>query len=255
MFTLASCTVKNATTMPVALATLATLTGRSRPHRITKVRPTAMIAGDRDLRQDVREVAQVAKDGLARVKNSDQEEQRHEGRDVAQLVAQPVPRRVAGRPADVGGRGIHAGVPQAAASSRSLLIGSSANSRTISPFLITRMRSASESTVSGSVETTMIADPLLAQAAHDAHDVLLGADVHAARRLAQHQHARQVGQPSGQRDLLLVAARQRAERRVRPSGGADAQGLDVAAGDRALRRRAAARAGRCGSRMAIETFL
>ncbi len=42
MFTLASCNVKNATTMPMALAMLATDRSIS-AHRITKVSPTAMM--------------------------------------------------------------------------------------------------------------------------------------------------------------------------------------------------------------------
>src|ERR671910_3297698 len=45
------------------------------------------------------------------------------------------------------------------------------------------------------------AHPLLAQALDDAHDVLLGTDIHAARRLAQHQHLGRPGQPLGERHL------------------------------------------------------
>ena len=48
----------------------------------------------------------------------------------------------------------------------------------------------------------------------DVHDVLLGADVHAARRLDQHQRLRRAGQPFGERDLLLIAARERAQSRL-----------------------------------------
>ena len=73
------------------------------------------------------------------------------------------------------------------------------------------MRSASDSTVSGSVESTMMASPLRAQVADDVDDVVLGADIHAAGRLAQHQQARRVAQPFRQRHLLLVAAGQHAE--------------------------------------------
>ncbi len=45
------------------------------------------------------------------------------------------------------------------------------------------MRSASDSTVSGSVDSTTTPHALIAQPFDDAHHVLLGADIHAARRL------------------------------------------------------------------------
>ena len=68
------------------------------------------------------------------------------------------------------------------------------------------------------------------------------------------QHLGQVGQPFGQRHLLLVAARQRAQRDAgarRP----DLQVLDVRLGDVASPCRASASSRWMRSRMAIETFL
>src|SRR5258708_29410247 len=72
-----------------------------------------------------------------------------------------------------------------------------------------------------------------AEIADDADDVALGADIHAARRLAQHQQARRIGEPFCERDLLLIAAGQHAEvelDRRRP----DLQLLDLPVGDRPL---------------------
>ncbi len=73
------------------------------------------------------------------------------------------------------------------------------------------IRSASDSTVSGSVEITTTPTPWSRKPPDDLHHILLGADIHAARRLAQHQNLRQVGQPFGHADLLLVAAGESAE--------------------------------------------
>src|SRR5258708_25785184 len=72
-----------------------------------------------------------------------------------------------------------------------------------------------------------------AQIADDVDDVALGADIHAAGRLAQHQKTRRIGEPLRQRDLLLIAAGQHAEvelDRRRP----DLQLLDLPLGDRPL---------------------
>ena len=98
------------------------------------------------------------------------------------------------------------------------------------------MRSASDSTVSGSVDSTMMASPLRAEVADNVDDVVLGADIHAACRLAQHQQARRIGQPFRQRHLLLIAAGQHAEIETddrRP----DLQLLDLPGCDRSLARR------------------
>ena len=114
--------------MPVALAIAATERSIS-AHRITKVRPTAMIAGDRDLGQDVAEVVERGEGRAGHAEEDDQHDQRHEGRDVAQLAAQRSRRRRARRRHRV------MPAPQAAASSRSLLTASPANSRTIRALL------------------------------------------------------------------------------------------------------------------------
>ena len=160
--------------------------------RMTKVRPTAMMPVIETCAGCCRDCRSSAKDGLRALKNDDQEQQREQRRDVAQLRRQPAASaetRASGRAASACHLLARRSLPHAAASSRSLLIVSLANSRAISPLRMTMIRSASDSTVSGSVESTMIADALLAQAAHDAHHVFLGADVHAAGRLGQDQHA------------------------------------------------------------------
>src|SRR5262249_36797922 len=74
------------------------------------------------------------------------------------------------------------------------------------------------------------AQVLLAQTFDDSHHIFLRADVHAARRLAQHQDLGWRCQPLGQRHLLLIAARQAAERcRNRPRP--DRQRLNMAPRD------------------------
>src|ERR1700733_1920649 len=66
MLTLASCMVKNATTIPVALAMAATLRSIS-AHRMTKVSPTAMIPVTEICCRMLARLSAVAKDGLARL--------------------------------------------------------------------------------------------------------------------------------------------------------------------------------------------
>ena len=88
-------------------------------------------------------------------------------------------------------------------------------------------------------------DAAVAQRLDDADHVFLGADIHAARRLRQDQHLGQMGQPLGQRHLLLVAARQRTQRDAgarRP----DLQILDVRLGDLSLDLGLQAAGGECG---------
>jgi hypothetical protein len=104
------------------------------------------------------------------------------------------------------------------------------NSRATMPLRITVTRSASVRMVSGSVESTRMATPLVAQGFDDADHVFLGTHVHAAGGLRQDQHARQMGEPLGERHLLLVAARERAQRNGR-ARRPDLQVLDVGLGD------------------------
>src|SRR6185437_7015118 len=72
--------------------------------------------------------------------------------------------------------------------------------------------------------------PARAQVADDVDDVVLGAHIHAACGLAQDQKARRVTQPFRERDLLLIAARQHAE--IDLDGcGPDLQLRDLPPGD------------------------
>ena len=71
--------------MPVALAIAATERSISAV-RMTKVRPVAMIAGDRDLAQHVGEIVERQRRTGSPAKNDDQEQQRDERCDVAQLA-------------------------------------------------------------------------------------------------------------------------------------------------------------------------
>src|SRR4029453_19295620 len=70
-------------------------------------------------------------------------------------------------------------------------------------------------------------EPLGAQIPDDMDDVVLGADIHAAGRLAQHQQPRRIAQPLRQRHLLLVAAREHAEIEF-DRGRTDAELIDLA---------------------------
>ena len=55
-------------------------------------------------------------------------------------------------------------------------------------------------------------DPLLRQRLDQRVDLGLGADVDAPRRLVEDQHLGLGGEPAGEHDLLLVAARELADR-------------------------------------------
>ena len=119
-------------------------------------------AGDRYLLQDVLQVIERRERGAGDAEEQDEEQKRDEGRDIAQLIAGEIgePERALGGDGNIGLGRVHiCSSRQAAASRRSLLIASSANSRAISPLRITSTRSASESTVSGSVENTTMAIP------------------------------------------------------------------------------------------------
>ena len=81
----------------------------------------------------------------------------------------------------------------------------------IRPFRMTSTRSAFviSSAISEVIRT--IATPSARDAAQDRVDLRLGADIDAARRLVQDEHARIGDEAAAEKDLLLIAARQRAE--------------------------------------------
>ena len=149
--------------MPVALATLATdeIDLGAQDDEGEADRDDA---GHRHLGQDVAEIVERGEGGAGEAEEGDEADEREERRDVAHLAAQ---HSAAG--ARVPGSTLSRSVsdafmpfdprPHAASSRRSLLITSFANSRTTTPFFITRMRSASDSTVSGSVEATTMPSP------------------------------------------------------------------------------------------------
>ena len=62
--------------------------------------------------------------------------------------------------------------------------------------------------------------------AHQRDDLGLGADVDAARRLIEDEDVRLGVEPFADDDLLLIAARERADSGI-PRGGLDPQGLDL----------------------------
>src|SRR5215216_1076289 len=76
-------------------------------------------------------------------------------------------------------------------------------------------------------------ESLGAEIPDDVDDVVLGADIHAAGRLAQHQQPRRIAQPLCQRHLLLIAAGEHAELDI-DGRGPDPQLLDLPGRDRAL---------------------
>ena len=57
--------------------------------RITKVRPVAMIAVTETWRRMLPRLSSVTNDGLGEAEDDDQEQKRHERRDVAQLTREP----------------------------------------------------------------------------------------------------------------------------------------------------------------------
>ena len=69
-------------------------------------------------------------------------------------------------------------------------------------------------TSSISDEMNSTAMPLARQPQDLVHDFLLGGDVDAARRLVEDQQARLGREPAREHGLLLVAARQQADRRL-----------------------------------------
>ena len=93
-------------------------------------------------------------------------------------------------------------------------LGRAAISAVIRPSWRTRIRSDIARTSGRSLEMRMIPRPGRGQLGDDPVDLDLGADVDAARRLVEDQHPRLRRQPLGEHDLLLVAARQRADQLV-----------------------------------------
>ena len=78
------------------------------------------------------------------------------------------------------------------------------------PSCMTATRSETPITSSMSDEIISTATPAVGEPAHQAIDFGLGADVDAARRLVEDDDLGLHGQPLGEHDLLLVAARERA---------------------------------------------
>ena len=87
------------------------------------------------------------------------------------------------------------------------------------------------------------AEPLRGELEDQPVDLLLGADVDAARRLVEQQDARLGRQPFADHDLLLVAAGERGGCLI-DAGAADREPLDHVGGERALRGRSARRPNR-----------
>src|SRR3954468_14146331 len=194
MFTLASCTVRKASRMPVALATLATLRSIS-AQSMTKVSPTAMIAVIETCCRIFARLPQVAKDGLRPLNSATSTISVAKG---ARLRSWARSRNHSGSRA---GRAVVTGVDMRSPSSGGQ-----------QPVLADRLvrefpghpAAPHDQDAVGEREHRLRlgggdedGDPLRPQPADDPHHVVLGADIHAAGRLAQQQHARQVRQPAG----------------------------------------------------------
>ena len=107
-----------------------------------------------------------------------------------------------------------------------ILRGAGAAARsTTRPVRRTRMRWASRSTSGRSDDAIKMATPRAAERADERVDLFARADVDAARGLVEQEHARRAMQPLSEHDLLLIAARQRRDRRV--GAAADAQLVDA----------------------------
>ena len=149
--------------MPVALATAATDRSIS-PHRITKVSPDRHDAGDGDLSQDIGEVVAGGEGGAGKG-----EEHARGTSSVANGATLRIWLRSQMR--SVPARGARALVAARPDRTRCHLIPHAASSKLVladrrlrrirgrsRPFFMTRMRSARDSTVSGSVDTTTMAN-------------------------------------------------------------------------------------------------
>ena len=93
----------------------------------------------------------------------------------------------------------------------SSLISPAVRSPEIRPFRITSTRSAFADQLGDLRGDQDNRDALGGDAAQDGVDLRLGADVDAARRLVQDEHARMGDEAAAEKDLLLIAARKRAE--------------------------------------------
>ena len=128
--------------------------------------------------------------------------------------------------------------PTASSSTRCSENSSRSRMPLIAPSCMTAMRSLTPITSSMSLEIIRTATPASASAAQHVVDLALGADVDAARRLVEDDRARLHRQPLRQHDLLLVAAGERADRRL-DAGRADVEPPPLGLGQRASRARAA----------------
>src|SRR5665213_257449 len=216
--------------MPVTLAILATDRSIS-AQRITKVRPTAMMPVTETWVRILPTLSSVANDGLAMAKNPVRKIRARNGamlriweRSIAAMVRgcfRSVAETVALSPVTMGVSS--SGFQQAVLADR--LVGE----------FVHHCATLENDDAIGERKHDD-GEPARAQVADDVDHVVLGADVHAARRLAQHQHARRVTEPFGEADFLLIAAREHAEVKFdgrRP----DLQLLDLPGGDRPLSRR------------------
>ena len=237
--------------MPVALAMPATERSIS-AQRMTKVRPTAMMPVTDTCVRMLPRLSSVAKEGLASRRKRRGQIRVTNGamlRIWSRRKAQPPRGRCRRRPSHCSPWSSPSRrLQQAVLADR--LVGEFA--RPSRPCFITRMRSASDSTVSGSVESTMTAIPW-SRRARTISDVVLGADIHAARRLAQHQQLRRVGQPFASATFCWLPPESVPSARS-TIGGRICSVFDLARGDVALRRRLEQQR-EMRSRMLIEMFL
>ena len=98
--------MKKVSTIAVALAIAATLRSISAV-RMTKVRPTAMIAVTETCCRIFSRLPSVGEGGARDAEEDDEEDQRDEGRDIAQLIAQEIAEAKGAGGVDVGALRVH----------------------------------------------------------------------------------------------------------------------------------------------------
>ena len=169
--------------MPVTLAMAATDRSIS-AHRITKVRPTAMMPVTEICVRMLPTLSSVAKEGLRPLKKLTRQISVRNGamlriweRSIARARAVPI-RDVALPSCGLLSRGFQEPVLADRLVRRIPARSRPSSSRGCGRRATARSRARS---------STMTASPLVAQALDDVDDVVLGADIHAAGRLAQHQ--------------------------------------------------------------------